>query len=131
MILVDTSIWIDWFRGKETWGVIKLNHALENRLPLAICGVILSEILQGVKAPRELAEVEKILRPLTYLEISREDYVLAAALSRTAKQKGFTIRSLVDCIIAAVALKHDAVLLENDRDYQYLAHCSGLKLIRE
>ena len=130
MILVDTTVWVDWLRGRKSLCADLLNSALEGRETLAVCGVILTEIMRGIRNPREAAHAEAVLRPLTYLEAGRGTHLRAAELSRNARRRGFTIRSSVDCIIAAVAVEHGAFLLENDRDFAHLAKGSELRLLR-
>jgi predicted nucleic acid-binding protein len=112
MILVDTTVWVDFFRGRATPEAETLRLAIERRDGLATCGVILTEILRGVRDDREVALVRHYVQSLIYLEATRETHVHGGRLARTARERGFTIRSTVDCIIAAVAIEQEVALLE-------------------
>ncbi|MCY2925637.1 MAG: PIN domain nuclease [Planctomycetota bacterium] len=129
MILVDTSVWIDFFRGRGTPADRWLQDALAHDEDLCLCGEVLTEILQGLSTPRQIATVERALQPLVYLPLDREGYVEAAAIYRAARAKGKTIRNTVDCIIAACAIAHNIPLAQNDRDYHTIADVSNLKLV--
>jgi len=131
VILVDSSIWVDWFRGKSSILTEALDWILEQRGSVAICGLIETEILQGVRSQKEEMAVREAFGPFTFLEPSRKTYAKAAELFRTARQKGYTIRSTIDCVIASVALEWGADLLENDRDYEQIAKVSALRLLRK
>lgn len=128
MILVDTSVWIDFFRGRDTPPAAWLQNALAHDEDLCLCGIVLTEILQGLSAPRQIAAVGRALQPLIYLPLDREGYVEAAAIYRAARAKGKTIRNTVDCVIAACAIAHGVALAQNDRDYRTIAAVSALKL---
>ena len=128
MILVDTSVWIDFFRGRDTPAATWLQNALAHDEDLCLCGIVLTEILQGLCAPGQVAAVERALQPLLYLPMDREVYVEAAAIYRRARAKGTTIRNTVDCLIAACAIAHGIPLAQNDRDYRTIATVSSLKL---
>jgi len=114
LILVDTSVWIDFFRGED----------------IAICGPVLMEIRQGATSDRMLREIERLFAPLLYLPAQRRTYCLASDLYRAARAKGKTIRNAMDCLIAACAIEHRARLLQGDRDYAAIAGVSKLELLR-
>ena len=129
MILVDTSVWIDLFKGKDTAEVCQLENFLEAAEGIAICGIILTEVLQGVKDDKQYARILERFDDFYFLEMSRTTYVRAANLFRTLQKKGITVRKSVDCIIAAVAIENNIPLLHNDRDFERLHQHAGLKVV--
>lgn len=128
MILVDTSVWIDFLRGTASPEHRSLADAFHRGEELCICGLILAETLQGT-SDDDVAAVRRRLRSLTYLPMGRNSYVMAANLYRRARRRGRTIRSTIDCLIAACAIRHDVPLLQKDRDFQAIAAVSGLRLV--
>ena len=128
MILVDTSVWVDYFRRGESPEAICLQAVILDDAELSINGLILTEVLQGIGSDRECAEAERELSGLTYLLMTRESHVLAADIYRRARRKGKTVRSPADCMIAACAIAHQATLLQRDRDFAAIAEVSDLKL---
>ena len=129
MTMVDSSVWVDYFRGTPTPQVAWLEKAIGDDADLCICGTVLTEVLQGVRSDAELATVQQAMDELVYLETSRHDHVHAAEVYRAARKKGRTVRNAVDCVIAACAIAHDIPLLQSDRDFESIASVSRLRLI--
>lgn len=127
-ILPDTSAWINFFRSTSQPVSDKLRKLIEVEADLCVCGPVLTEILQGLGKPRERQKIESIMEAPEYLETPREIYEKAAVIYRGCRDKGFTIRSTLDCIIAATAIHHDAYLLYVDRDYDAIAKFFPLKI---
>jgi len=121
MILVDTTVWIDHFAGKQTPGTGKLRRAIDGGEDLAVCGLVMTEVLQGIRHDREFAKTEMVLRNLLYLPASLQCHVRAAGIFRGCRGKGVTIRKTNDCVIAAVCIDNTAFLLHNDRDFDAIA----------
>ena len=121
MILVDTTVWIDFFADRDTEGTRKLARAVEGEEDLATCGLVMTEVLQGVREDRRFAEVKDILQDLIYLPIDEATFIAAAEIYRACRKKGLTIRKPVDCIIAATSIQHSAFILHNDRDFDSIA----------
>jgi predicted nucleic acid-binding protein len=121
MILVDTSVWIDFFRGIDAREANWLAAALEADEDLAICGPVLMEIRQGIVLERDLKNVQRRLAPLVYLPTPRKTYCHAADIFRAARKRGKTIRKPIDCLIAACAVEARAGLLDRDRDFETIA----------
>jgi predicted nucleic acid-binding protein len=117
MILVDTSVWIDFFAGRDFPHVQTLDQLIQTDADLAICGIILTEVLQGIANDKQHQMVKEYLQPLIRLEITETVWLEAADLYRTLRKRGVTIRKTNDCVIAATALHHQACLLHNDRDF--------------
>jgi predicted nucleic acid-binding protein len=130
MILVDTTVWIDLFRGQETAEVKLLERLIGENADICVCGVILTEVLQGIRDDKEYAATSARFESLIYLPMSQRTFRKAAELYRTLRRKGVTIRNAVDCMIAAVAIEHDIPLLHQDRDFTALAQHSGLKVAK-
>lgn len=129
MILVDTTIWIDFFANRNTKQVITLIQLIQENQDLCICGVILTEILQGIKNPREHQQVENHLAPLKFLDMPKSTFLLAAEIYRTLRQHGFTVGKTIDCMIAAVAIENDVALLHHDHDFDPIEKHCGLYVI--
>lgn len=130
MILVDTSVWIDFFRGVNSAEALRLVEALTAHEDLCICGPIVTEILQGIPSDTEYRSTRHFLAPFLYLPALRSTYYLAAELYRAARAKGKTIRNAVDCIIAACAIENHAEVLQRDNDFVAIAAVSKLNLVQ-
>lgn len=127
--LVDTTVWIDFFNGSHAVHVEYLEKLLKERETIATCGVITTEILQGIASSKELKMLEEYLRPLVFLNTTRSTYIKAANIHRKMRQNGITIRKTIDCIIAAIALEHKCVLLHNDKDFDRIKSLHQLQTI--
>ncbi len=117
MILVDTSVWIDFFNAKELPHVVMLETLISQEADIAICGVILTEVLQGISNDTEHKLTQSYLQALVMLEIKENLWLDAAEIYRSLRKKGLTVRKINDCIIAATALYYDCWLLHNDKDF--------------
>lgn len=125
-ILPDTCAWIDFFRGKQT----SLAQALEQSLvssDVQTCGIVLFELLQGIKSPREEEQVQNALLALPQMEMTRNLWMKAGKLASLLRTKG-QILPLSDIIIAAIALEHDCAVLTIDRHFEVVP---GLKVLKE
>jgi len=129
VILVDTTVWIDFFSGKNTKQVTELIKFIEQREELCICGIVLTEILQGIKHAKEYAQVKDLLNSLLFLEMKKGSFILAAEIYRSLRWRGITIRKTLDCMIAAIAIEYKIPLLHNDRDFVPIAKYCGLNVI--
>jgi predicted nucleic acid-binding protein len=128
MILVDTSVWIAYFSNKEIPQVYFLDQLIREQ-EIYICGIIVTEILQGIKQEKIHHEISTLLTSLKYLETPYDTYVHAANIYRKLRLKGITIRKTIDCIIAAVALKNNMQLLHLDRDFNEIEKHCHLKVV--
>ncbi len=122
MLLVDSSVWIDWLRGADT-DAIRFVQDREATEELAITQMIYLEVLQGVTSERQFAATGRVLGAQTILLPLDElgTFEASAGLYRRARSQGLTIRKSTDCLIAAMALENDAVLVHNDRDFLAMA----------
>lgn len=132
MILVDTSVWIDFFRGADTSQRKILHSLIDNEEDICTTEIILTEIFQGIKRDKDLKKVKEYLLgfPL-YRPDGLDTYLRAAEIYRHCRKRGKTIRKTVDCIIAAIAIENSLTLFHNDRDFERIAECSGPKLMQD
>jgi predicted nucleic acid-binding protein len=131
MILVDTSVWIDFLRGENSAERRMLHDLIEDEKDIAITGIILTEILQGIKQDKPFRATRDYLLEFPFYEPgSSATYVKAAWIHGECRKKGKTIRSTVDCIIAAICLENDLAVLHKDRDYDIIQECVGLKVLK-
>lgn len=119
-VLVDSTVWIDFLRGRATSQTVRLEQCLQNRDDLCCCGFVLAEVLQGVRTESEYVATKRQFETLVYLEDDRSTFELGATIYRELRRKGVTIRNSIDCLIAAVVMQHGVHLLENDRDYRFI-----------
>jgi predicted nucleic acid-binding protein len=129
MLLLDSSVWIDGSR-RATTDATRFLQARDETDELATTGIVVQEVLQGAIDERSYRTLRDALYGILVLE-PRElsTYEIAAQLYRQARRAGFTIRSPNDCLIAAVALEHGALLVHNDRDFFTLAQVEPALLI--
>lgn len=124
MLLVDTSVWIEVFRPRG----VRLDE-VANFDDIVTCLPVIQEVLQGFADERAFAIARDAMGSLPIVEspLRRELFEEAAGLYRAARRAGLTIRSGVDCLIAACAIRHGLPLLHNDRDFDLLARVSPLE----
>src|SRR3989338_643130 len=128
MILVDTSVWIDFFRGADTVFRRTLRELIETEEDICLTSIHLTEVLQGIKSEIEFQQTRRHLLMFPVLTINDTDtYIHAANIYRLCRQRGTTVRKTVDCIIAAAAIENNLTLMHNDRDFDRIAECIKLK----
>ncbi|WP_231561718.1 type II toxin-antitoxin system VapC family toxin [Nitrosococcus oceani] len=122
---MDTSVWIDFLRDRDTPGTQALNRILDRDYPFGITGIIYQEILQGADSPKSLRVlVDYFATQRFYHPLDKVDtYRRAAEIYGHCRRNGVTIRSTVDCLIAQIALEHNLFLLHSDRDFQLMKGC--------
>lgn len=128
MILVDSSCWIDYLRAADTaarFEVRRLLHTTPDSVQLA--DPISMELLAGARG-HELTTVERLVNGLPSLACdSAEDFRTAAGLHRAVRENGETVRKLLDCLIAAIALRNDVELVHKDADFEAIARVAPLR----
>ena len=131
MILVDTSVWVDYLRGSDTVATTRLRELLATRpSEVVTCEPVAMELLAGAGDDLAVARLERLTTGLPSVTLDpRLDFRAAATLLRQARRRGETVRSLVDCLIAAVALRHDVTVMHKDRDFDVLAPLVGLHVV--
>lgn len=129
-MLVDTSVWIDFFNGHASTEADRLTRAIADGEQIRIAGLVLTEILLGLRSDSQARRIESLLDAFDYLPDSdRSDHVAAASLYRLCRARGRTIQSVVDCLIAQLCLRHGVPLLTKDRDFRAIAACVPLQLL--
>ncbi len=129
-VLVDTTVWIDFFAGRDEPHVARLEELIQADEDLCLCGVILTEVLQGIRSDAAYRKTKDYLNDLLLMPMRQATFVRAAEIYRSLRKKGVTVRKPVDCMIAAVAIECDLRLLHNDRDFDQIAEHSKLKTLR-
>ena len=127
MVLVDTTVWVDFFSARSYPHVKALENLIVNRDDICLCGIILTEILQGIRKDSEFNRTRELLANLVFLPMQNSIFLRSAEIYRTLRRKGITIRKPVDCMIAAVAIENDIPLLHNDKDFVPIEKHFGLK----
>ena len=128
MILVDSSVWVDFFSSSPGRAGGELRRMIEDSEPLALTGVVVAEVLQGLT--RDADAIGLFLAQWDMLEPRGfETYRTAAAIYRTARGKGISLTT-IDTLIAAVALEHKASVFTLDHDFSRIALITGLVLHR-
>jgi predicted nucleic acid-binding protein len=128
MVLVDTTVWIDFFTDRNEPHVSMLQNLIENEEDLCLCGVILAEVLQGIRSDTDFTKTKEYLNDLILLPMRYQTFLQAAEIYRSLRKKGVTIRKPVDCMIASVAIEYDIHLLHNDRDFDHIAKHMKLRI---
>lgn len=127
MILVDSSAWIDFFRGTVTPQSERLDQLL-GREPLLIGDLILAEVLQGFTSERDFNQARKMLGALELVNLGGAEMAVQAARNfRTLRAKGVTIRKTIDTFIATCCIEQDHALLFSDRDFDPFVLHLGLR----
>lgn len=129
MIVVDTSVWVDFLGGRRTRQALRCAELIEGGAPVALTDVVFTEVLQGLPSEEDVQLVERHLRAFPILRLrGLDDFTLAASLYRTARSEGVTIRQTLDCLIAAPCVRTGAPLLHADADFDRLASCTSLRV---
>ena len=129
MILVDSSVWIDYFRGTATAQAEKLDSLLGAEL-LAVGDLILTEVLQGFGSDRDFNQAKKLLTSLTVIPLGGQAIAIQAARNfRTLRRLGVTVRKTIDTVIATRCIESGYDLLHNDRDFDPFAKHLGLRVV--
>lgn len=128
-ILVDTSVWIDFFNDADSKHAHTLARYIDSGEEIATCGVIVAEFFQGLRRSDSVDKLGPYFVEMTWLSPREPDtWMQAAAVYRSLRTRGVTVRSTIDCVIACLAVEHDAVLLAKDREMLCLAAEGGLGL---
>lgn len=128
MILVDSSVWIDYFRSADTPQVALLDSLL-GRSPIAIGDLIAAEVLQGVRDEREFDLVKNTFDAFDHINLAGYELVIKASENyRTLRKLGITIRKTIDTLIATRCIEDGLTLLHADRDFLPFVENLGLKV---
>ncbi len=129
MILVDTSVLIDFFKGVDNSATIKLIEIIEKNIPFGITSLIYQEVLQGAKTVAEFKLLHEYLSSQTFFHPVDQvtSYENSAKIFFDLRRKGFTVRSSIDCFIAQIAKEQNLFLLHNDRDFIQICKLAKIK----
>ena len=128
MIVVDTTVWIDYFAGRsDERHVAELLRLVDADAGIALTDIILGETLQGLRGEHTVRRVDKRLQAFDILQLrTLDDFRNAAALYRHARSKGKTVRRTMDCLIATVCIRGACAILHSDHDFDNLADVPDL-----
>ncbi|WP_394766513.1 PIN domain nuclease [uncultured Paludibaculum sp.] len=129
MILVDSSVWIDYFRGAVTPQTEKLDSVLGQE-PLAVGDLILAEVLRGFSGEQDFEEARRLLTSLEVVDLGGQEVAIQSARNfRTLRALGVTVRKTIDTVIATRCIESGYHLLHNDRDFDPFAKHLGLRVV--
>ena len=124
MILVDTSAWIEFLRGTDSPVCNLVDEMISEEI--LICDIVRMEVLAGARDESHLANLRRLLARAGNIPTIATDYDDAAPLYRQCRRRGETVRKIVDCLIAATAIREGVPVLHNDTDFETLARCTDL-----
>jgi predicted nucleic acid-binding protein len=130
VILVDSSVLIDFLEGRENVQVSRLIEVLDRDVPFGICPLTMLEVLQGAATEKDFATLREYLGSQRVYDLAGgvESYAAAAKIFFDLRKKGMSVGSSMDCLIAQTAIEHDLFLLHNDSDFDRIAQVSPLKV---
>jgi len=126
MILIDTSAWIEFLRDTGSPVCQRVDDLLA--VEIATCDAVRMEVLAGARDDQHLHQLRRLLARASTLPTETVDYDAAAALYRTCRHRGHTVRKLIDCLIAAVAIRGDVKVLHLDAEFEVLAEHTSLQV---
>ncbi len=129
MMLVDSSVWIDYFRGVNNPQAEHLDHLLEKAdEELGVADWVVFEVMRGFNSPKAQRQAQVLLLSTTVVEIGGLDNaLLAAEHHRALRERGHTIRSPIDVLLASYCIAHGHLLLHRDADFDVMQTLRGLK----
>ena len=131
MILVDSSVWIDYFRGTRDEQTDILDALLSSE-PVAVGDLMLAEVLQGFNSERDFNQAKNVLLSLHQIDIGGTEIAIQAARNfRTLRLHGVTVRKTIDVLIATRCIESNLLLLHSDRDFDAFERHLGLRVVRK
>ena len=130
MILVDTSVLIDFLKDRPGPAVDRFVEVLDRGIPFGISPITILEVLQGAATENDFDALRDYLESQTIIELKGglDSYVAAAKIFFDLRRRGKTAGSSIDCLIAQTAIEHDLHLLHNDSDFERIAEVAPLKI---
>jgi len=130
MIVIDSSVWIDYFNGKRTKQTSLLDSLLGSEL-IVIGDLILTEVLQGFQEDRDFKKARELLDSLIFMQMLGKKLAIKSAENyRILRKKGLTVRKTIDVIIATFCISNNLPLLHSDRDFRPMERHLNLKVIK-
>jgi predicted nucleic acid-binding protein len=128
VILIDTSAWVEFLRDTKSPVCVRVDKLLNG--DIAICEPVRMEVLAGARDERHLSDLRGLLARATLIHTEAIDYEEAAALYRICRRSGETVRKLIDCLIASIAIRNGSSILHCDIDFDVLARHTALRIDR-
>jgi len=129
MVIVDTTVWIDYLRGTENAETRWLDGELQQQ-PLGLTDLILCEVLQGIRGRSSFDRVREDLLKFHVFETGGVSLAIVAAQNYLQlRTRGYTVRKTIDCLIATFCLEHGHVLLHRERDFDAFEQGLGMRVI--
>jgi predicted nucleic acid-binding protein len=129
MVLVDTSVWADFFNGVENQQSLSLLQLLgQGEEDVFYTGLVLQEVLQGIRKKSQRQSIRRDFEDFIFIEPSQETHVEAAEVFTNCRGKGITVRKSVDCVLASLAMEYDLEILHRDKDFDYIAKVYPLRV---
>ena len=130
MIVVDSSIWIDYFNGTVSKKTDWLDEALGIE-PIIMGDIILAEVLQGLQIEKDFKTAKKLLLEFPFMDMIGQELAIKSAMNyRTLRQKGITVRKTIDVMIGTFCIHNNFPLLHNDKDFDPLEKYLKLKVMK-
>jgi len=133
MIVVDTCVWSLAFRRQKRESLLSpevqvLTHLIEEDMPVFMLGIVLQELLSGLKEPSQMLKMQQLVSEFPIILATKKHHIEAAKLSNACRKMGITT-SATDCLIAAITIDLNAQLLTTDQDFTYMQKCCNLSLL--
>ena len=129
MVIVDTTVWVDYFRGVENPETGWLDQQI-SRQRLGLTDLILCEVLQGIRDKNAFLRISRELSAFQMFETGGAELAIAAAENyKELRARGYTVRKTIDCLIATFCLRSDHELLHRDRDFEVFESVFGLRVV--
>lgn len=125
MVLIDTSAWVEYLRDTGSPACLRVDDLLAGRF--AVCDPVRMELLAGARSESHLGSLRALLARGEALPTGPAEFELAAALYRTCRAQGRTVRKLIDCLIGATAIAGDVAVVHSDADFDVLAACTSMR----
>ena len=129
MVLIDSTVWIDFFNGIKNQQTDSMSDLLENNL-IYLADIVILEVLQGIRDDKLFEEIKILFGNCIILNVLNTEYAIKSANNfRYLRKKGITIRKSIDCLIATYCIENSIKLLHIDKDFQPFVEYLGLKII--
>lgn len=128
MVIIDTSAWVDFLDGYSSEAARELREILSGEEDVFYTGLILQEILQGIREVKRRTEIRQDFEPFLLIMPTLATHIAASEMYLKCRDEGITIRKSIDCVIAALALEHDLEVLHKDRDFNQIASVYPLRI---
>lgn len=129
-MLIDTSAWVEFLRATGSPAHLAVRRAISDGADIWTCEPVTMEVLAGGRSELHVTELRGLLARATLIRTTAADWEDAARIYRAGRRQGVTIRKLVDCLIAAIALRVDQPVLHNDADFDSVASVTALRTVR-